>query len=402
MIKVENIRVYNVLPAIQGARNPLESWDRMDSKEENGKTVLGPNDLGLMRRLFKAGKDHRKYTRQILVSMDITAPDYFFREFDTYKVGTIANSTSQMHKIMERPFTPDMFSCENMRGYKKEVLQYIPEFDVSQEVWKQYNALYEVSNFGRVKRRSYVTSNGSIQKERILKYSLSTDKYLKSNLITDEGRRDYRTHRLVAEVFIPIPEKYKDISVDQLHINHKDGNKLNNAVDNLEWCTAKENIAHSRENNLQPSVCKTYKGKFDEYTRNQIKQLEKEGWSRKQLAKKYHVSHTCISDIVNDKYRYADYINEYEQFKQILQTMNELREEWLEEQDPIQKDILWKSVVQMCPQSWNYKRHLTMNLEVLYNMYYARKSHKLKEWREFCDILVNEVDHFAEIAEIEK
>lgn len=210
MIKVENIKVYNVLPAIQGARNPLESWDRMDSKEENGKTILGPNDLGLMRRLFKAGKDHRKYTRQILVSMDITAPLYWFKEADTYKVGTTANSTSTMHKIMSKPFTADMFS-----------------FD--------------------------------------------------------------------------------------------DGVEYNS--------------------------------------------------------------------------RLAD---------TILEIANDLRDDWKEEQDPTRKEIIWRALIQFLPNAWLQKRHLTMNLEVLYNMYYARKSHKLKEWREFCEILVNEVDHFAEIAEIEK
>lgn len=216
MIKVNGIKVYNMLEAIHGLRNPLESWDRMDSYEDKGRVVLGSNDLGLMRRLFKAGKDHRKFTRQILVSFNLTAPDYFFREFDTYKVGTTANSTSQMHKIMSKPFTEELFSCEDI-------------------------------------------------------------------LISKDGDG-----------------------------HHK-------------------------------------------------------------------------------------YSNHYKAFKHLLNAMNELREEWLKTKDP----QTWKTLVQMCPQSWNYTRHITLNYEVLYNMYYSRKNHKLTEWREFCKILENELPYFKEIAEIE-
>ena len=216
MIRLENIKVYNLLEAIHGLRNPLESWDRMDSYEDKDQVVLGSNDLGLMRRLFKAGKDHRKFTRQILVSFNLTAPDYFFREFDTYKVGTTANSTSQMHKIMSKPFTEELFSCENI-------------------------------------------------------------------LISKDGDG-----------------------------HHK-------------------------------------------------------------------------------------YSNHYKAFKHLLNAMNELREEWLKTKDP----QTWKALVQMCPQSWNYTRHITLNYEVLYNMYYSRKNHKLTEWREFCKILENELPYFKEIAEIE-
>lgn len=216
MIKVNDIEVYNVLRAIKGLRNPLESWDKMDSYKDKDKVVIGNNDLGLMRRLFKAGKDHRKFTRQILVSFDLTAPDYFFREFDTYKVGTTANSTSQMHKIMSKPFTEELFSCENI-------------------------------------------------------------------------------------------------------VISKDG---------------------------------------DEHHK---------------------------------------YSNHYKAFKHLLNSMNELREEWLKTKDP----QIWKTLVQMCPQSWNYTRHITLNYEVLYNMYYSRKNHKLTEWREFCKILEEQLPYFKAIAEIE-
>ena len=115
MLKVERISVMNIENAIRGARNPLNSWHRSDSAyDEKGNFILGPNDLDLARRLAKAGSDHRKFLRQIFVSMDITAPLYWWKEFDTYKVGTVANSCSTMHKIHAAPFSMSDFSCDRM------------------------------------------------------------------------------------------------------------------------------------------------------------------------------------------------------------------------------------------------------------------------------------------------
>ncbi len=115
MLLVERVSVMNMENAIRGARNPLNSWARMDSYyDEKGNFVLGENDLSLARRLAKAGSDHRKYLRQIMVSMDITAPLYWWKEFDTYKVGTVANSTSTMHKIQAKEFSREDFSCDRM------------------------------------------------------------------------------------------------------------------------------------------------------------------------------------------------------------------------------------------------------------------------------------------------
>lgn len=115
MLKTERSAVMNLEGAIRGARNPMNSWHRMDSHyDENGNYVLGPNDLDLARRLAHAGSDHRKYLRQIFVTVDITAPLYWWKEFDTYKVGTTANSTSTMHKIHAKEFTREDFSCDRM------------------------------------------------------------------------------------------------------------------------------------------------------------------------------------------------------------------------------------------------------------------------------------------------
>ena len=122
MIKIENTEVYGFEPAIRGMRNPMNSWDRSDSDcktiiRYNGKYVedfIGDNDLKLMKNLVKAGSDHSKFMRMITVTCDITAPLYFYKEWDTYKVGTVRNSCSTMHKIDSKEFTLGDFSIEHL------------------------------------------------------------------------------------------------------------------------------------------------------------------------------------------------------------------------------------------------------------------------------------------------
>jgi len=115
MILLERTSVMNIENAVRGARNPMNSWARSDSSyDDRGNYILGPNDLDLARRLRKAGSDHRKFIRQIFVSVDITAPLYWWKEYDTYKVATVANSTSTMHKIHSKPFSMDDFSHDHM------------------------------------------------------------------------------------------------------------------------------------------------------------------------------------------------------------------------------------------------------------------------------------------------
>lgn len=130
MIKLERTSVMNLENAMRGARNPLNSWDKTDSSyDEDGNYVLGPNDLGLGMRLAKAGSDHRKFIRQIFVSVDITAPLYWWKEFDTYKVGTVANSTSTMHKIHSKPIVMEDFSFDKLtpesEAFAQSMVDYI-------------------------------------------------------------------------------------------------------------------------------------------------------------------------------------------------------------------------------------------------------------------------------------
>ena len=115
-MKFENTQVWGFEHAIRGMRNPLESWDKSDSfiKSPHNYYVIGKNDLELMQKLIKAGSEHRKFLRQIFVSVDITAPLYWWKEFDTYKIGTVSNSTSTMHKLASTPITMDCFENGEM------------------------------------------------------------------------------------------------------------------------------------------------------------------------------------------------------------------------------------------------------------------------------------------------
>lgn len=128
MIKIERTSVMNFENAIRGARNPMNSWHRQDSYyDEKGNFIFGENDLNLAKRLAHAGSDHRKFMRQIFISVDFTAPLYWWKEFDTYKVATVANSTSTMHKIASKPFSLDDFSHDHMNEVALQSLTQVIE-----------------------------------------------------------------------------------------------------------------------------------------------------------------------------------------------------------------------------------------------------------------------------------
>ena len=129
MLKAENIEVYGWEGAVRGARNPMNSWDRIDSKfyitKLRNNCKIGPNDYKMLKNLCIAGKDHRKWMRMVIVTMDITAPLYWWKEFDTYKVGTVANSCSTMHKIHAKEFTLNDFSHEHLNFDSIEMLEHV-------------------------------------------------------------------------------------------------------------------------------------------------------------------------------------------------------------------------------------------------------------------------------------
>lgn len=392
MLIVENMLTWGFEHAIRGMRNPMNSWDKSDShfhyndclscvhtnencvKEHKicGDIVcfnIGENDLDLMQRLYKAGNEHRKFLRQIFVSMDITAPLYWWSEFDTYKVGIVVNSCSKMHKLLAKPFEMNDFSFDKLFGYKIVVKQFRSEIDEENEIWIKCkeNSLYEVSNQGRIRRN-----------KRFIYGSIHKDGYVFVNM---QGMQ-FPLHRLVAEMFIP---NFKN----KPFVNHIDGNKQNNCADNLEWCTQKENIEHSIKNNLQPKNLSTYKGKFTTEQRQQIKDQWNSGEiSIRKLAEKWGVSHTCISDILNDKYLYAEKANIFKDVAvPLIDTLNEMRDSYLRcENEKIKKEI-WYGILQLLPSSYNQKRTITMNYENVMNIINQRQYHKLDEWVNFVKYL---------------
>ena len=140
-MRFENTEVFNFEGALRGMRNPLESWKKSCSEYINdltGKQVywISEPDMNLAQRLIKGGSEHRKFLRQIMVSVDITAPLYFYKEFDTYKIGTVANSTSTMHKIMSKPFTLDMFETDDIENIE------LNDFEEVLRICNKYRNLY--------------------------------------------------------------------------------------------------------------------------------------------------------------------------------------------------------------------------------------------------------------------
>lgn len=151
MIKIENREVYNLKCAVRGMRNPLNSWGMSDSYQsdftEDGQDgfIIGTNDLKLMKKLIEAGNEHRKFLRQIFVSIDITAPLYWWKEFDTYKIGTVANSCSTMHKIHAKEFVFSDFSCEHLTHTD------IEHMDCNEDAMNALQVVINSLNYNRLK-----------------------------------------------------------------------------------------------------------------------------------------------------------------------------------------------------------------------------------------------------------
>lgn len=386
MIKIKNVVLASPEQMefiIQGMRNPMNSWEKSDSSygkatmptnvQWSDDYFIGTNDTNLMLRLSKAGTDHRKFMRMMPVYVRITAPLYWWSEMDTYKVGTVANSCSKMHKLLSKPFKMSDFSFDKIPGCISEPDCFRPYADETKEKWLQISDAqdgYFVSNYGRIKHN-----------EKILSCSIHKDHYIFSTYrgkVTNELIQR-PVHRIVAEAFIPNPE-------NKPYINHKDGNKMNNLMTNLEWCTASENVKHAHDNNMAPKGLSHYTGKFSKEERDKIKErFDNENISKRKLAEEYGVSHTCINDILNDKYKYIKTVNVYKEIaRPIVDTLNELRDAYIICEDEEEKKEIWYSIIQLLPESYNQTRNVMLNYEVLANIYRQRKCHKLDEWITFC------------------
>lgn len=422
MIKAENIEVWGFEHAIRGARNPMNSWQKSDSHTwERGyaencdrciKTTLdnidvrspnvdlyciGQNDLDLMQRLFKAGMEHRKYLRQIFVSMDITAPLYWISEFDTYKVGTTKNSCSFMHKGTSKPFEITDFSIHDDRVY--EILSYydrkadplIYKYDTDEyKIYTCWNGRkYKVYRNGRIVSCAFeyvdTMNRHRIFNERECSPSLNSGGYYELNL-GGGGREKWLLHRLVANVWLT----NKDTNYT---VNHIDGNKGNNCVENLEWVPLSENIRKGFENGLF-SNGKSLHAKYrkwknghtivDPFTKTQVIKDHANGLTCKQLAEKYDITLKQANNIIsihpsdnNELFRLC-YM-----WETTLDMLNQLREEYLDTKD----NDVFQQIRCLLPSGYNQRFTLTMNYENVFTIIKQRSGHRLDEWNKFVKIL---------------
>lgn len=377
MIKIENV----VLPSLAqweaviiGMRNPMNSWEKSDTVYEGNYPKIGSNDLSLMERLRAAGHDHSKFMRMIPIYADVIQPLYWWKEFDTYKVGTVANSCSTMHKIAAKEFTLDDFSHEHLISEYNIPNYFVPDHDVEKAEIRCISDFpdYEVSEYGDI----YSLKTG---KRALLKQQTDVDGYKVIGLYKEGICKRQKVHRLVADAFLDKVEG-KD------YVNHKDGNKWNNSKTNLEWCTRQENSKHASENGLlvYGSKQKIGKAKKRRFTDEQITMIKKlyfsDKMSQRKIGEMFGCDHSVISEIVNEKIYKKIELKPLEHLEQIIETLNDLREKYLETNDK----ELWYSMIQLLPSSYNQRRTIFLNYEVLANMYHSRKNHKLDEWRTFC------------------
>ena len=348
MIKIENIDVYGFEAAIRGARNPKNSWDRMDSCYNNGEFEIGENDYKLLKNLTIAGPEHRKWNRMVTVTMDITAPMYWFSEYDTYKVGTVANSTSKMHRLLHKPFELSDFSFDHLIG-ENNVTYFDTEIDENNEVWKDCVGFedYSVSNYGRVYSK---------RRDKFLKLCVNSSNYKKCVL---KGKNLY-VHRLVAQAFIDNPNNLEEV-------NHKDGNKWNNNVDNLEWVSKSKNAKHAFDLGLRNiSGYTRYKVAqsghiFSQMNIDLIFEMYAEGMSKKEIAQKMGCYDSTICNILNGKTYNQINLSPMDTAKLIVDHLNELRDEYLKCDNEAVKKEIWYNILQLLPNSYNQKRTVHLN-----------------------------------------
>ena len=394
-MKFENTEVFNFAGAFRGMRNPMNSWDKSDSHNEyeehvgwtDCKYVIGPNDMKLAQSLIKAGSEHRKFLRQIFVSVDITAPAYFMAELDTYKIGVTRNSSSFQHKGISKCFTIDDFEVDDEI---KEVLRiknkgfpnlfYSYETDEFKIYTTENGRQYKVYKNGRVFALpfSYTDTMGRTRNftEKECIPSKTKFGYFELNL---GGRNSERwlLHRLIAEVWLDNPNNFRTV-------DHKDGNKANNCVENLEWVTLEENIKREWNNFEGFDLQKKYKNwkissKINPADRLKIKDLYSKGYSQKQLSEMFEVGQAQISVICRDSDSTSENRELFEHcwyWEQILDTLNSLRDKYLETKDY----KYFRLIRQLLPQSYLYRSTITMNYENILNMVHQRSKHRLVEW----------------------
>ena len=422
MIKIENVETIGWGGAIRGMRNAMNSWDKSDSKfcrlgcittdvnldEEacnfmcggnlyRGFLQIGEADMKLCKNLIKAGSSDRKFMRMIHVQADVTAPVYFLSELDTYKVGTVRNSSSFMHKGTSKAFEIEDFGVSDdvikilssrTDGEEKQKIYYPYETDEYRVYTTSNGREYEVFRNGRVFARPFsYTDNYGKGRTRTFERkecspSLTPNGYWEVNLGGKFGER-WTVHRLVAYLWCDNPNGYETV-------DHLDGNKNNNSAENLEWVTREENIKRGfnnglmRKDNLRADYLNwKYSSKVTPDIKHMIKKEYEGGKKQIDLAIKYTLSQPQISAIIRDCENTSDNKELFEYcwyWENMLKALNDLRDIYLETKE--KKYFI--AIRQLLPMSYLYFSTFDLNYETLFSIYHQRKNHKLDEWREFC------------------
>lgn len=213
MLKIEHTEVMGFEAAIRGMRNPMNSWEKSDSERKyeswhdmsGGYFNIGPNDYDLMTRLRNAGTDHRKFMRMITVYLDITAPLYWWKEFDTYKIGTVANSCSTMHKIAAKEFDVNDFSHEHIEDLDGD------EYNMS------YDFLLRTVDILNYYRQKYLETRTKAMKENTKRASLMKTYWWQMIQLLPTSYNQKRTIMLNYEVLANIYKSRKNHKLDEWH-----------------------------------------------------------------------------------------------------------------------------------------------------------------------------------------
>ena len=407
MIKIDNTEVIGWEPAIRSMRNPKNSWDRSDSyhnyhemvdgEDDICDYVLGANDLKLATTLANAGTEHGKFLRMINVYVDITAPLYWISEHDTYKIGTVRNSCSFMHKGVSKPFQITDFSVYDDRIY--EILspltskEYKIKFPYETDEFKIYTTElgrhYKIFKNGKVVSMpfTYTDNYGSGRtrkfEERELSYYQRKDGYFYVHLGGRNDLEKWQLHRLIAYMWIDNPNNLETV-------NHIDGDKGNNCVENLEWVSLAENIKKGYDCGLYDNVkslhCSYIKWKngfsnVDPLTKSYIRSL-KGKVSRDELCKIYNLTYKQLNMLLDGKTcEYNDLFISCYMWEKTIDELNRLRDNYLQTND----DTIFFAIRQLLPQGYNVRYTWSCNYAVLRNIYHQRRDHRLPEWHTFCD-----------------
>lgn len=420
MIKLERTQILGWEPAIRGMRNPLNSWDKSDSgygcdqSDEHFCSVcesghddscpnrfqtykIGPNDHDLAMRLVKGGPSHAKFRRMIQVYVDITAPIYWLAEMDTYKVSTVRNSCSFMHKGVSKPFEISDFSVKDERIY--DVLNPIPKkkyeltypYDTDEfRIYTDHNGrTYRVYRNGLIIREAFdyidTWGTGRTRHYDEDKATIYQDPH-GYFMIKLSGRNGGHMplHRMVALAWCDKPE-------GTTQVNHIDGNKGNNCVENLEWVTASENMQKAIASGLfdelggihkHYKLWKTWSRLIPIQDRPEFLKDADTGMTYTDLAEKWGIAPKQANQLRYDlkHSKYEDLFQECYKWEQVIDHLNYLRALYLETKD----EQIFQAIRSEIPQGYLQMATFMLNYETLSNIYETRRNHRLDEWRELC------------------